>query len=161
MQDIETIMIEIAEIMKLNIPLKIVELATEKGDALLGTSDNLGEINYTDAAYYTWQLNQIAPYPLAFLQFIEGDPELWLTDDGSDCAKRYTIGIAAVIAETGKSTTPQAQARIGRILEEIIREELTGRYKPAEIVRIRSTVLRDPNSNLYLTAEILFTIDLI
>ena len=161
MQDIETIMADVATTMRTYLPLKMADLCAEKGDTLFGTSVSDGDYTFNSDAYYVWQMNDLAPYPLAFIQFVDGDPALFSTDNGSDCAKRYTIGIVAIVAENAKGTTAIAQTRIGRAIEEVIRERITGRICPAWVVRLRSTTLRDTNDRYYVTAEVYFTVDII
>jgi hypothetical protein len=132
-------------------------LNTEKGDSLLLAIPTSGG---TVLNYFTWELRELPPYPLAFLQFIDGDPVIEGTNS-REASISHTISIIAIMCDDGSTNMPKLKERYNRLMRSIVFSEVSKKgYFSATggLANIYVNMLDEAGDKLYVTSGITFNV---
>lgn len=149
-QDIETVMDNIATLAVTGIPAEMTAINTDKGDSLLDTS------NFS-ARYFTWIMNNNT-YPVSFLQYLDDDPQVIATKSATSLI--YPITISCTINENAVLNIPILKSRYNRAIRQFIMNTLMPKYSDIMITKQLSLVGRDLAGNSYEIGEVTFTLSL-
>jgi len=135
-RDIETVMNEIADIMKANLQAKITEINTEKGDTLLS--------NFVAEAYFLWDSSSIPKYEVAFLQYMDSVATVQAEKQGA-LAINYRISIAVMFRDAKDAFFALRDTRYARVVREIIQEKIAPVFSNLEIMKVDPRLWESPN----------------
>ena len=149
--DLESFMVELETLVKANIQTYMTAVNTDKGDSLLGS--------FQADSYSVWNLSDIQPYPMSFLQFVSGDPQVVNANPGYNHALIYPIRLMCFIQDTGDGNIGKRKARMNRVLLLLAQEKIVPTYVnlSAGITDMNSTILETEAGTTYEIASIVFT----
>ena len=150
MQTIESVMLDIANIFTTNLDTEINSVNTKSGDTLL---NNLVADN---ANYFTWEIKEVPPYPVYFLQDLTGKPKL--QTNGCDNSIIYNMRVTCFINVDATHSAPIQKTRYDRVLVNTFSKYVVTKYVSSEIIGMDTAMLEDINGALLDVSAIIFSI---
>jgi hypothetical protein len=158
-KDFEVVMNEIAEIVKESIPVYSAKLAEDKGDTLLEHANTLSSV--MDNIYSLWNLSDMAPFSVSFLQAMAADPEVSCLDNCAGVHLRYFIAIMCFVMATGDNLEVVKRERYCRILRDIIKNEIATRFEDVMVEDVSTAIMADQAGASYESCAVTFSLDIV
>lgn len=152
MKDLETIMDDIATIMKANIQAYVTEVNAAKGDSLLPA--------FAAADYHLWNLRDVPNKQISYLQLIAQDPRI--NSANASNLIIYYIQINTMWRIKDRDNIPKIKARYHYIFSRILAEKVAPKYPDIEITDLNSILGQeeDTEDGLVEFITVTFTVSL-
>ena len=158
LNDIESLMDDMLEQLKVLIPSYITKINTEKEDIILKDWQV-----HTDAYFLDVIKGDFPPYKASLLLYTVGSPSVISHEKSFDCIETYTLGLTVILADDFKDTFFRVKKRFNRILKNVITKDFVRRYNMHSIKYLKpmDQVIISPNGAAYVVADNHFAVTIV